>query len=372
MKHFSLFRWIFPALLAGFFICKTSFAQQKDSVSTKKDSAKIIISGYVDAYYAYYTDSVGDGSFQKFPSVCPRSGFGLNTAMLTAQYDAEKIRGIVALQFGDIPLSSWSGTYNNIMEAHVGVRLCKKLWFDAGFFRTHFGTEGLLPKENIASSISVNTFYEPYYESGFRLNYNPTAELSINAYVLNGYNIYEDNNSMKSFGLLATYALGDKGNIGYSNYIGDDTPTAADSISHLRFHNNLFFNYQFGKLKMQLGGDYCMQENGDTLNKNNATMFSGVLGLKYQLKKKFAVYTREEIFNDPQGFMGGIIIDKQNKQTGLKLWGVTAGVEYKPTDNSYVRLEARQIEMDANQEIFRWKENEDSRLEILFHFGVSF
>ena len=342
-------------------------------LAQQKDSATIQFSSYVDAYYAYYTDSVGDGKYQQFPSVCPRSGFGLNTAMLTAQYDAEKVRGIVTLQFGDIPRSAWSGPFNNIMEAHAGVRLYETLWLDGGFFRTHFGTEGLLPKENIASSISVCTFFEPYFESGFRLNYNPSDKISVNAYVLNGYNIYEDNNSKKSFGLLATYALGDKGNIGYSNYIGDDTPTAADSISHLRVHNNLFWNYQFGKLKTQIGGDYCMQENGDTLNRNSATMYSGVLGLKYQLKKKFAIYTREEIFNDPAGFMSGIIIDKRNRQTGYKLWGVTGGVEYNPTDNSYIRLEARQIEMDANQKIFRWNgENENSRLEILFHFGFSF
>ena len=68
--------------------------------------------------------------------------------MLNAQYDGEKVRGIVTLHFGDIPKATWSGTYNYIMEAHAGVRLCKKLWLDAGFFRTHFGTEGLLPKEN--------------------------------------------------------------------------------------------------------------------------------------------------------------------------------------------------------------------------------
>ena len=56
----------------------------------------------------------------------------------------------------------------------------------------------------------------------------------------------------------------------------------------------------------------------------------------------------------------------------MKETGFTGGLEYKPTDNSYIRLEARMIEMDAGQEIFHWIENEDSRTEILFHFGVSF
>lgn len=348
------------------------FSLSKNS-DAQNDSARIQLSGYVDGYYAHYTDIVSIGNYQKFPSVCPREGFGLNTAMITGSYDAEKVRGIVSVQFGDIARSAWSGTYNNIMEAHAGIRLCPKVWLDGGFFRTHFGTEGLLPKENIASSIALCTWFEPYFESGFRLNYNPNDKISLNVFILNGYNMYEDNNDKKSFGLLATYALSDKGNIGYSNYIGDDTPPVADSISHLRIHNNLFWNYHFGKLQTQIGIDYCIQENSDTLGKNSASMFSGVLGLKYQVKEKFAIYTREEILNDPMGFMTGILIDKQNKQTGLNESGITLGVEYKPTGNSYVRLEGRQLMMDPDQEIFRWNNsNTASRMEILFHFGVSF
>jgi putative OmpL-like beta-barrel porin-2 len=346
-----------------------SFSQAKDSTS------KLSFSGYVDAYYAYYTDSVGQGNFQKFPSVSPRSNqFGLNAICLTAQYDAEKVRGIFTLHYGDIPVSAWSGTFNNIMEAHAGIRIFNKLWLDAGFFRTHVGTEGLLPKENFASSISVPTFFEPYFESGARLNYTPTDKLAINLFVLNGYNIFEDNNSKKSLGLLVTYALGDKGNIGYNNYAGDDTPDEADSISHLRIYQNLFINYQFNNLKIQLGGDFAWQENSDIEDPGkSAAMFSGVLGLKYQATNMFAIYGRGEIFNDPEGFMSGVMIDKKNKFTGLKLMGGTFGVEYKPTENSYVRLEGRQLITDEDQEIFYFDGTSiNHRTEILLNLGVSF
>ena len=350
---------------------------QENATAQTKDSASFKVSWYIDAYYAYYTDSLGPGDYQKFPSVSPRSKqFGLNTAQVTFQYDAEKIRGTVVLHYGDIPVSAWSGTFNNIMEAHAGVMLCKKLWLDAGFFRTHFGTEGLLPKENFTSSVSVNTFYEPYYESGFRLNYNPSDKLVINFYVLNGYNIYQENNDKKSIGMLATYALGDKGNIGYSNYIGDDTPTVPDSIqsvSHARFHQNLFWNYQIKKLKIQVGGDYCMQANSDTTGTKNASMTSGVISLKYQFNKKYAAYVREEFFNDAQGFMSTRFMDSNNIQTGYKLVGATLGVEYKPTENSYIRLEGRNLMMDEAQDIFVWDgKYRNSRKEILLNMGISF
>ena len=349
-----------------FFLFTKNIFAQSDS------SAKPVFSGYVDGYYGYYTDSVGAGNYQKFPSVSPRTGFGLNTAMITGSYDGAKVRGIISLQFGDIAKSAWSGTFNNIMEAHAGLKLCEKIWLDAGFFRTHFGTEGLLPKENIASSISIGTWYEPYFESGFRLNYNPSDKLAINLFVLNGYNMYEDNNSKKSIGALITYALSDKGNIGYSNYIGDDSPDA-DTVSHLCIHNNLFWNYKFGKLQTQIGGDYCMQENADTTGTKSASMFSGVLGLKYWIKDNWSVYTREEVFQDEQGFMSGVFTDTLGKQTGIKMWGATLGLEYKPTANSYVRLEARQLQFDDAQAIFWWnKKAVANRMEMMFHMGISF
>ena len=356
-------------LLAAFLIVVLNAnAQSSDS------TAKIKISGYIDAYYAHYTDSVGTGNYQKFPSISSRSNqFGLNTAQVTFQYDADKIRGVVTLHYGDIAKSAWSSTFNNIMEAHAGIRLSKKLWLDAGFFRTHFGSEGLLPKENFASAVSINTFYEPYFEAGARLNYIPNDKWSINLYVLNGYNIYEDNNDKKSLGMLVTYALTDKGNVGYSNYIGDDS-ALGDSITHLRIHQNIYFNYQIKKLKIQIGGDYCIQEHSDLTDKNkSASMYSGVLALKYQLKEKFAVYGRGELFSDKQGFMGGVIIDNDLKATGYKLWGVTLGVEYKPTENSYIRLEGRQLQMDKKQEIFYWDgKNKSSRMEMLINMGISF
>lgn len=365
--------------LALLFLLPPAFAhaQSDTTKAAPKDTIpKVVFSGYVDVYYAYYTDSVGDGAYQKFPTVSPRSEFGLNVALVSATYDGEKIRGAVALQYGDIPASAWNATFNNILEAHVGLRLCKTLWLDAGFFRTHFGTEGLYPKENFTSSVSVNTWHEPYYESGARLVYTPNAKLKLDLYVLNGYNLYVDNNSKKSLGLLATYALGDKGNIGYANYTGDDTPTAADSISHLRIHNNLFVNYQIKKLKIQVGADYCVQENSALDDaRASASMFSGVFSLKYLVTERFAVYAREEWFNDPDGFMSGVFVNKRNEPTGLILTGTTVGVEVKPTADTYVRLEGRQLMTDADQEVFQWeKKNTNGRagMEVMLNMGITF
>ena len=353
--------------------------QASDSVKTssaKKDSAvpKLVLSGYVDAYYAYYNDSVGPGNYQKFPTIAPRSEFGLNTFLLSVQYNANNVRALATLHYGDISGSSWSPVFNSIVEANAGFRLVKKLWLDAGFFRTHIGTEGLLPKENIVSSLAVGSYFEPYYEAGFRFNYVPNKKLALNLFLLNGYNMFDDNNRKKSLGLLVTYALGEKGNFGYSNYVGDDTPIAGDSVSHLRIYQNAFLNYKIKKIKIQAGADLGLQQHSYINNvKKKACVYNGLLSVKYQLKKKVAIYMRGEVFEDAEGILSGVFVNKKGSLTGDKLFGITAGGEVKPTDDSFIRLESRYLQSQKDEEIFHANgKDTNSRLEIILNMGISF
>jgi opacity protein-like surface antigen len=358
----------FLILMISFLLSRESKAQKMDTIST------FSITAYVDAYYARYTDSVGPGNFQKFPDASPRSNSpSLNVASINAQYNADKIRAVIALNFGDIAQAIFPHPYNNILEAHAGYKIYRKLWIDAGFFRPHFGTEYVLPVENIATSVAVGTAYEPAYESGIKLNFDPTAKLEINLFLLNGYNMYVDNNNKKSFGMGITYALGDKGGIGYTNYIGDDTPPGAPT-AHLRFAQNVYINYQYKKIKVQVGGDFYIQQNSKlTAENKSATMYSALATVKYQWNNRFAIYGRVEVFHDPDGFVSAIIVDSNRAETGYKLWGATAGLEYKPTQESYVRLENRYIQMDKDEDIFNTNGlYRNYRYEVMIDAGVTF
>jgi hypothetical protein len=329
---------------------------------------------YGDAYIAYYSDSLPVNDYQKFPSIAPRSNqFGLDVASISARYTSNRARGFVTLQYGDVPRSTWSPTFNMVQEANFGVRVCKKLWVDAGFFRTHVGTEGLFPKENITSSVAVPTFFEPYYEAGLKLNYAATEKLALNLFILNGYNVFEDNNKKKSLGLLATYAFNDHLSVGYSNYIGDDGPDN-DSVSHGMLFNNVFLNFEKNKIKIVTGADFCVHAHSSINAPNgSANMFSGLFSVRYLVTKKLDCYGRLEFFDDADGFLSGVMTDKNNHLTGLKLWGATLGLEYKPTLNSYVRFEGRDLMADDAQEIFYHDgAYTNSRLEVLLNFGVWF
>ena len=345
------------------------FAQSADTTGTWS------LSAYADAYYALYSDSVGVGNYQKFPTVSPRNNsIGLNAVQLTAQYDGARVRATIIAHAGDIPSSSWSSKYSAIQEAHVGVKLSKKLWLDAGFFKTHFGTEYLMPKDNITSSLSMLTYYEPFYEAGLKLNYDPSKNLEINFFLLNGYNIFEDNNTKKSVGLGITYLLGDKGNIGYTNYFGDDAPVAS-ILPQTRFANNLFLNYALSsKFLVQLGGDYFIQQNSDLITPTKVGTAYGMLGtLKFQVKPRFALYERTDMFYDPNGLLSSLYTYSNGDQLGYASVGQTVGIEFKPSSNSYIRMEYKRIQMLYNEEIFHNNgTNFDYRNELTINMGVYF
>ncbi len=346
-------------------------SQNNDSTAAFK------LSGYVDAYYALYSDSVGNNNYQQFPDICPKSNvFGINVAQLTGQYTSKRARAVATFHFGDTPTSAWSPVFNIIQEANAGLRICDKLWLDAGLFKTHIGTEALLPKDNITSSLAVITYFEPWWQAGAKLSYTPNDKFLICLHVLNGYNTYVDNNKKKSFGLAFNYYFNEKGNIGYYNLIGDEFPDGTPS-SHLRILNNVVFTYQLTpKFKAIIGADFITQQHSyiaDTTK--TANIYSGIISLKFQAKPKFAIYARGENFTDSQGMLTGVIVDSKNKLTGYVLNGATLGFEYKPMDNAFVRLEARDLIMDKDQLIFHnanSKTNTNSRLEAMINIGVTF
>ena len=216
--------------------------------------------------------------------------------------------------------------------------------------------------------------YEPWFQSGVKLTYLPNDKFLFCLHVLNGYNIFVENNSRKSVGVSFTYTINDKANLGYYNLVGNEMP---DSIKtpHTRFLNNVVFNYQVTpKLKAQVGVDYIGQQNSGIIDKTKfASVYSAIVTLKYQFIPKFGIYGRFEMFNDEEGFLTGIIRDANNRLTGYKLTGYTFGLETRITDNSYIRLEGRDLMMDNAQKIFRTDgTNTSSRYEGMINIGMWF
>jgi hypothetical protein len=339
-------------------------------LSKEACSQGVTFGGYVDAYYAYDSDKNGN-SLRQFSSIAPyRDEFRLNTAQVSGKYSADKVRAVVTLHYGDIHNVNWPANMQFIQEANAGFTPAKNLWIDAGFFLTHIGAEGVLPKGNYLTSLSLPTYFEPFYQSGVKVSYDFSPKVYGCIHLLNGYNVFVDNNKNKSAGITFGVRPNDKSEIVYNNLIGNEQP--AGSTPKLRIYNNLVLKYAITKkLDFIAGVDFAMQEKSKISDSTeSASVYSGLAAFRFKPTKKFAVSVRGEIYNDENGMLSGVFTDSDGNPTGLKAFGITGGVEYRPVDNAFIRIEARFLSADSKQKIFF--DNTNTRTEVLTNLGVEF
>lgn len=343
------------------------------TLAQDSDTSRLRISGYVDAYYSYFTDSLGPNELQQYTTVSARSQrFGLNVAQLGAHYQDGVLRGNVVLHYGDIAQATWSGTFNPVQEANLGVHLGRAWWLDGGFFTTHIGTESFLPKNNYLSFTAVATYNEPFYQAGARLSYEGSDKFRLQLWAANGYNFFLDANDAKSVDLLLGYQLSDRTSITYTNLFGVES---TDEIRprQLRTYQNLYLNTSVGeRLLLTLGGDLGTQnraklDNGD----ETAVMYNALLTARYRFDDRFSLTTRAEVFQDPEGFISGTLENDEGQAQGLQLWGVTFGAEYRPTAQSYLLAERRYLQADDQLRIFN-SDDPTARWEAMVTMGFYF
>lgn len=333
------------------------------------------LSGYIDAYYAGYTDSALASGYHNFPTVAPRGNqFGLNIVQIGAKYQSSRFRGIATLFFGDTPNSAWSPNYNMIQEAHLGFRIVKKLWLDAGYFRTHIGLESIQPKENIAMSLATTTYFEPYYLSGAKLTWEQSKKWLFQINAFNGFNSFVDNNKKKAIGASVGYTPSDKLSVSFSTIATDESPDGFPR-NQTRLYNNLIAIYQTKHVTIGLEANYGMQANSvlsDTTA--TATMFSTLAAIKYRITPMWAAYARGEYFSDPDEMLTGPVLNQNHELTGLDILGATVGFEYKPIPNSYFRVEGRMLQTQGSgEQIFYLNGSPDNtRYELIAGIGVWF
>jgi len=344
------------------------------SICYSQDFSKFSIGGYVDTYYSYDDDKNGN-SLRQFSTIAPyREEFRLNIAAISLKYSDEKVRAVITAHYGDIPQANWPAVpLQFIQEAYAGFNPAKGLWIDAGYFITHIGAEGLYPKNNFLTSHALTTFYEPFFQSGVRVGYDFSNKFYGCVHLLNGYNVFADNNKNKSAGITLDYKPSPKYEFIYNNIIGNEIPSPEPG--KLRIYNNLVIKFFPGKsIDVLIGGDGCIQEKSKIDDStSSARMFSALASVRYHFSKKFSASLRGELHNDPDGIMSGVFVDSEGKSTGLKAYGVTFGIEIRPVEKAYFRIESRYLIADKHQEIFtNGTETRNTRFEAITNAGIEF
>lgn len=315
---------------------------------------RFTLSGYIDTYYAYFTDSLGPDALQRYTTVAPRSRrFGLNIAQVTGDYSGDRLRGALTLHYGDIAEATWADPFRMIQEAHLGFRLGGGWWVDGGFFTTHIGTESFLPKNNWLSSTAVATYNEPFYQSGARLSYEGAGPWAVQLWVVSGYNFFLDANDAKSVGLSLSFAPADMFSITYTNLFGRESPDGT-APRQFRTYHNLYVNWQpTQRLAFKIGGDLGTQSNARVNDGNGlAWMYNALLTTRFQVAPQWAMTARGELFRDPHGYISGRLPQTGGGLQGLEVTGLTLGIEHRPEARAFLRAEARYLKTPDDLFIF--------------------
>lgn len=341
------------------------------NLTAQEEKPTISFSAYTDVYYSYFTNEMEPNALQPFTTVSPRSErFGLNVAQLGTGYNSINVRANLTLHWGDIAQATWSEEFRNVQEANVGFRMVEHWWFDAGFFRTHIGTESFLPKNNFLSSTAVATYNEPFYQAGARIAYEGSDQYYIEFWALNGYNRFTDINDSKSLGLLFSYTISENTSLTYTNLLGNEAPENVD-FRQYRIYQNLYLNTTLNEsFLLTLGGDLGIQSNSRLPDfEETAVMFNALATLRYRFSKQWSMTGRAEIFNDSNGFISGLVPTASNEQQGLELWGITIGSEYRPAPRAYLRGEARFLHLEENTRLFSGDFSQNNRWEVKITMG---
>ena len=365
-------------LLAGMLLPNTITAQSEVD-STKH---RVTLTGSVSTYYASRsTNTIFAGEFQEFDrflsSGARDENFGLDVARFIASYSGSRIRGTFGLQAGDLPLSSWSAEYPNIQEANVGFRIAEKWWVDAGFFTTHIGYESIYPSQKFLSSTAYVSYNEPFFQSGLRVSYDPGPKWSLQAWVLNGYNSFVDNNRAKSVGVSVNYRPNERITLSYNNLLGDEAipDRLAEFPTKYRMAHNLYWYHEWSEVfttVLNLTG--VTQTNSVNAREGGtAVAGGGFLTLHSQVAERWAVTGRLESYTEPDAFLGGRIATPGfNGNKGLRVDAITLGTEYRPVPSTYARLELRYADQGDDIVLFeKDEERVNSRLELLITAGIA-
>jgi hypothetical protein len=327
-------------------------AQQLDSLLSKAEQWKLkhLMKGlYIQAYFdAYYTGNIA-GSIPtshtyEFMTNSPFINEArINMFDLALTYTNSWARLNAEFRIVDQPnlLSAASAQWTNYLnEATLGFTFGKGFWVDFGYLDSQLGVESSMPINNILSTCTVGTYYEPSSMLGGYFSYTtPDEAWSMGAWAGNAFTLASGKNIHVNYGLDVSFSPSDALTLSFNNYMGNIAKSGATYYKYLAF-NNIYFTYN-PDTKWNLIGqaDVAFQKVSSRVKDSitTGTVWSGLLGARFYFLPKFAISMRGEVYYDPRN----ILIGKNytGNTSDFIIFGASAGLEFNPGKDAYFRVQ---------------------------------
>lgn len=306
----------------------------------------LTVEAYIDVYYiGNIGGTIPSSHTYEFQSNSPYiNQVRVNMLDLDIHYKNRWARVTADIRFGDQPQLLAGNTtaewINYIHELSLGFRIYKGLWFDCGYLDSPVGVESVRPVDNLLSTCTVGSYYEPSTLLGAALSFTtPDQKWEFIGWAGNPFTVPFGQNTHMMFGFDVNYNPVDALTVSYNNVLGNTAPQGASFNRHY-FFNNLFATWNpapHWNLIAQADLAFKRSESKVSDSVKGGSMVSALVGAKYWFHRKFSIALRGEMFYDPENILIGDSYTGHTKQ--FIIFGCSAGLEFKPFDEAYIRIQ---------------------------------
>ncbi len=206
------------------------------------------IGGYIDSYWGYHSAPLATREAPYFVSSARQNEITINLAYLDLRYRAKNLRARFVPAFGTYMNANYTnepGTLRNLLEANVGVLLHAKrrIWLDVGVLGSPYTNESAISKDHLMYTRSLAPEHVPYYLSGVKLSVPLSSKINTYWYVLNGWQVIQDNNERKAIGTQFEYRPNALMLFNWNTFVGDER-SANNPEFRTRFFTDLFWIFR--------------------------------------------------------------------------------------------------------------------------------
>jgi hypothetical protein len=310
------------------------------------------VTGLVDGYYTYNANQPANhnATFQLFDNQTNTFALNLIELGLVKTPDTTSRLGYnITFGFGNAMNVVNSGDpsfLQYVKESYLSylAPVGKGLQFDFGKFVTPAGAEVIESNANWNYSRSL-LFYNaiPYYHFGLRMKYTFNDKYSLTGFVVNGWNnVAQSNTEGKTGGLSLAWNPTKKVSF-TETWLGGPGAVPIENNQWRNLLDTVITYTPNAKLSLMANVDYGQTQAFTGYNKS--VDWAGIAGYaKYQLDSNYAVATRYEYYNDPDGYTTGLGTFSSSGlylPAGQHIQEVTATLERKIAQHLTARMEYR-------------------------------
>ncbi len=309
---------------------------------TTTTKGHIAVGGYVDSYYAYSFNKPSDHVIPYFVSSARHNELNINLAYADVRYRSAYLRARLAPGFGTYMEANYkneNGLLKHIVEGNIGVLVSRtrKIWIDAGVLGSPYTNETAISKDHFMYLRSLAPENVPYYITGAKVSVPLTSRLHAFLYLINGWQLIQDNNKGKSLGTQLQYKLNKNLTFNWNTYLGDERSEKRPEL-RTRYFNDFYWIYNSGK---KISATSCFYFGYQQMNNTGTANWWQVnLITNYALNNFVSLSGRIEHFSDPraviyQGSITGL--------SGFKTSSTGACVNFKFFKSALLRFEGRRF-----------------------------